>query len=411
MVDELKKQIESLKKSLDAARTHARSLQRQLQDAEKSNALLSHRLKDSEIQTERLLREKFGSTKRVAELEKRLGELRQKSASQHAADQFKQERDAFVQQLNELQEQTDKYGEDLWQSRQLASTLEERLRQVQLENADVRTAFESAAEQASRYQSLRDEAVMSTQQLQQSQMELEQQIESIQGSAETSVRSTTGKLLETRRQLLDLQAKFDEQSREFEDWKRNHQAKSSKRKAKEKARRQQAAKNEASLKKKLARCQAKLQSSQSKDVTPRTKTKVDKKNKLAKKISQPGKSEENSSPAQSAGSRRSNVDQTKRQGKQVSSRSAGKKHPKLDDLKRIEGIGPKTETVLQQAGVDSFIKLAKMKEKRLKEILREAGPRFSIHNPRSWPRQARLAARGKWDELQKLQDDIVAGRA
>lgn len=408
MVDELKKQIESLKKSLDSARKHTRSLQRQLQDAEKSNALLSHRLKDAEIQTERFLREKFESTKRVEELDKCLAELRKKTASQYAAEQFAEEREAFVQQLNELQERSEKFGEDLWQSRQLASALEERLRQVQHENVDVRSAFENAAEQASRYQSLRDEAVMATQQLQQSQMELEQQIESIQGSAETSVRASSGKLLETRRQLLELQSAFDEQSRTLDDWHRDQQAKAKERKAKEKSRRKRAAKTEASLRKKLARCEAQL-----KNMEAHSKKQSDFKGKLPKNANlNPGNAmEPTTTKSQGTSSRRNTANQAKKQGKKSISQSATKRDSKGDDLKRIEGISPKTETVLRQSGVDSFIKLAKMKEKRLKEILREAGPRFSIHNPRSWPRQARLAAKGKWEELQKLQDDLVAGRA
>ena len=41
----------------------------------------------------------------------------------------------------------------------------------------------------------------------------------------------------------------------------------------------------------------------------------------------------------------------------------------------------------------------------------EAGPRYRIANPSSWPEQARLAAEEKWDELQALQDGLTAGRA
>jgi len=33
-----------------------------------------------------------------------------------------------------------------------------------------------------------------------------------------------------------------------------------------------------------------------------------------------------------------------------------------------------------------------------------------MHDPGSWPRQSRLAADGKWNELEKLQDELDGGR-
>ena len=47
---------------------------------------------------------------------------------------------------------------------------------------------------------------------------------------------------------------------------------------------------------------------------------------------------------------------------------------------------------------------------QLKDILTEAGPRYNSHNPSTWPQQAALAAAGKWDELQVLQDELNGGR-
>jgi len=81
-----------------------------------------------------------------------------------------------------------------------------------------------------------------------------------------------------------------------------------------------------------------------------------------------------------------------------------------DDLKRIEGIGPSIEKILHQAEITSFSTLAFTSTKRLKEILRNAGPRFQIHDPESWPQQAALAMEGKWDELEELQDKLLSGR-
>jgi len=33
-----------------------------------------------------------------------------------------------------------------------------------------------------------------------------------------------------------------------------------------------------------------------------------------------------------------------------------------------------------------------------------------MHDPGSWPQQAGLAAEGKWDELQTLQDNLDGGK-
>lgn len=89
---------------------------------------------------------------------------------------------------------------------------------------------------------------------------------------------------------------------------------------------------------------------------------------------------------------------------------ASKKAAKGDDLKKIEGVGPKIAEVFAAAGIDSFEKLAKSTPEDLKKILDEAGSQFSSHDPGTWPQQASLAAEGKWDELQKLQDELKGGR-
>jgi len=47
---------------------------------------------------------------------------------------------------------------------------------------------------------------------------------------------------------------------------------------------------------------------------------------------------------------------------------------------------------------------------RLKEILAEAGGRYAAHNPSTWPKQAQMAADGKWDELKAWQDELDGGK-
>lgn len=82
----------------------------------------------------------------------------------------------------------------------------------------------------------------------------------------------------------------------------------------------------------------------------------------------------------------------------------------MDDLKKIEGIGPKVAEALQEAGIDSFEKMAASTPEGLKEILDAAEGQFNAQDPTSWPEQAGLAAKGNWDELKTLQDQLIAGR-
>lgn len=86
------------------------------------------------------------------------------------------------------------------------------------------------------------------------------------------------------------------------------------------------------------------------------------------------------------------------------------KGPKLDDLKIIEGVGPKIETLLKDAGIHTWAELAETSVDRLKEILDAAGPRYQIHDPSTWAAQAKFAAEGKFDELKEYQEVLMGGR-
>ena len=82
-----------------------------------------------------------------------------------------------------------------------------------------------------------------------------------------------------------------------------------------------------------------------------------------------------------------------------------------DDLVKIEGIGKKIAELIVAEGITTFDKLSKTSVKTLQAILDKAGKRFNIHNPETWPKQAELAAAGEWRKLQKLQDELNAGKA
>ncbi len=80
-----------------------------------------------------------------------------------------------------------------------------------------------------------------------------------------------------------------------------------------------------------------------------------------------------------------------------------------DDLKKIEGIGPKIEGILHEAGIYTFSALAATAVPQLEKIVREdAGIRIAF--PDTWPEQASLAASGAWEQLENLQDELKGGR-
>ena len=83
---------------------------------------------------------------------------------------------------------------------------------------------------------------------------------------------------------------------------------------------------------------------------------------------------------------------------------------KKDDLKIVEGIGPKIEELFNNEGIYTFAQLADTSVARMKEILDAAGSRFQIHNPATWADQSALARDGKWDELKKWQDELYKGK-
>ena len=83
---------------------------------------------------------------------------------------------------------------------------------------------------------------------------------------------------------------------------------------------------------------------------------------------------------------------------------------KQDDLKMVEGIGPKIEGLLHDIGIKTWQELADAPVEKVQEMLDAAGPRYRIHNPATWSKQAQLAADAKWAELEKLQDELDGGK-
>ncbi len=82
----------------------------------------------------------------------------------------------------------------------------------------------------------------------------------------------------------------------------------------------------------------------------------------------------------------------------------------VDNLKVIEGIGPKIESLLNEQWVTSYADIVQVGNKWLVAILEQAGPKYQMHNPKTWPDQAALAMKGKWWELKEYQDLLSGGK-
>lgn len=81
-----------------------------------------------------------------------------------------------------------------------------------------------------------------------------------------------------------------------------------------------------------------------------------------------------------------------------------------DDLKMVEGIGPKIEKLCNDIGIWTFAQLAATPVDTLQKMLDDAGPAYRIADPGTWPKQAELAAAGKWDELKEYQNFLLGGK-
>lgn len=86
---------------------------------------------------------------------------------------------------------------------------------------------------------------------------------------------------------------------------------------------------------------------------------------------------------------------------------APKAPPTPQDLTKIEGVGPKIAEALKAAGITTYAQLQATSPEDLRKILADAG---ISADPETWPEQARLAAAGKWAELQAWQDKLAGGR-
>ncbi len=79
---------------------------------------------------------------------------------------------------------------------------------------------------------------------------------------------------------------------------------------------------------------------------------------------------------------------------------------KLDDLKIVEGIGPKIEKLLKKGNIKTWKQLATSELKVIQTILDKAGSRYTLADPKTWAKQSALAADGKWESLKKMKEKL-----
>jgi len=87
------------------------------------------------------------------------------------------------------------------------------------------------------------------------------------------------------------------------------------------------------------------------------------------------------------------------------------KRNKRDDLKLVEGIGPKIAAHLHAHGLRTLGDVASAKPEDLRKVLDQGGERFQMHDPSSWPKQCRLMMEERWEELRKFQSGLTRARS
>jgi large subunit ribosomal protein L27 len=81
-----------------------------------------------------------------------------------------------------------------------------------------------------------------------------------------------------------------------------------------------------------------------------------------------------------------------------------------DNLTRIEGIGPKVQAALNDAGVTTFAQLAKLSGEELTQIVKVDHNVRIVGDAATWPKQAQYLVDGDEEGLKAYQDRLVGGR-
>ncbi len=79
-----------------------------------------------------------------------------------------------------------------------------------------------------------------------------------------------------------------------------------------------------------------------------------------------------------------------------------------DDLTVVEGLGPAVAELCHGIGIATWRELAATEASLLRTMLDDAGARYQVHDPTTWPAQAALLADGRWEDFRDLVATIRA---
>ena len=81
-----------------------------------------------------------------------------------------------------------------------------------------------------------------------------------------------------------------------------------------------------------------------------------------------------------------------------------------DDLQIVEGIGPKIEGLFHNYNIKTWKALSRTSVAKCIEVLQSGGEKYRVHDPASWPMQAKMCYEGKWKELYRWQVEHKHGK-
>lgn len=81
-----------------------------------------------------------------------------------------------------------------------------------------------------------------------------------------------------------------------------------------------------------------------------------------------------------------------------------------EDLRFVQGLGAKIESLMIQEGIKTFADLARASQAKVKGVLEQSGPRFKNQDPKPLIEQAKLIKAENWEELEAYQAKLMEGR-
>ena len=80
-----------------------------------------------------------------------------------------------------------------------------------------------------------------------------------------------------------------------------------------------------------------------------------------------------------------------------------------DDFTIVEGVGPKINELIHDAEIHTYSVLAATAVGSIQKILDDAGSKYKLAKPGTWPDQAKMAAENRWEALKTWQDELMEG--